>query len=421
MSTIITSVLILPWLLFDLYFLLMNIILFIKMNRPLQRSAHLAPVFDDPLAVILIPVYNNSKTVLNVLIPNIIRMLTEKGKLPMRIAIVDSSTDGTSELIRKALDIAWTEESTERRVAKKQNLQLIHLKNRQGGKGWAINAVVQTINAKYFCILDSDWELSFEEFGKAIHYLEKNDHFSYAQIAWRASDRKLGFISGLDQVSIEYRHQFENRIRSWKKVPVTIHGTAVVIRTNAFLSAGGFDDTVLSEDVDLAIRLMLKGTPGECLSDLSMQENPCDHFKQFFLQKARWAEGRSQMLRKYAVSILKSQRMTIFSKLMWLYYLSYFGRCVGFALLLSLTVVGTLFNRPQLVMASAAWICICIILRWISNLVTMAQRVNRIPLICRFIEPFSFYGIGLIYTYTFFSGLFKKEGTWHVVECKNIA
>jgi cellulose synthase/poly-beta-1,6-N-acetylglucosamine synthase-like glycosyltransferase len=375
---------------------------------------------DDVRVAVLIPVYNNSKTVLSGLVPQIINSRDHHGRLPMRVILVDSSTDGTAHLLSEALDLEWNEESENWCKARCKNLEFIHLKHRKGGKGWAINEVVKDLDVKYFCILDSDWVLSFKEFGKAVHYLEDNPRYSYAQIAWRAADKQLGLVSGIDQVSIEYRHQFENRVRSWLDVPVTIHGTAVVIRTELFKAMGGFDDTVLSEDVDLALRLILHGKSGISLSDLSMQENPCDHLRQFFFQKARWAEGRSQMLRKYARPILESSYMSKLSKLIWIYYLSYFGRCVGFTVLLALLLVGLILHHPHLATVCALWIGLAIATRWLAHCITMLQRVNRIPIVCRLIEPFTFYGIGLVYTYTFFVGLFRQRGAWHVVECKNI-
>lgn len=417
------SFIILPWLAFDLYFLMMSLALILLKNKPLQKSKDLPAIKNrNGLATILIPIYNNAQTVMNGLIPALKNMLGQNSSLPLDVILVDSSTDGTEEKIREALNMNWFANNPTEKNAEFSNLTLVHLKNRRGGKSWAINSITQKLKTRYFAILDSDWILSFEEFRKAIRWLEDHPNRVYAQIAWRAHDKPLGLIEGLDQVSIEYRHQLENRVRDWKNIPITIHGTAVVIRTTAFQKKGGFDDSVLSEDVDLSIRFMLDGEFGGALSDISMQESPCDHMKQFFWQKARWAEGRSQMLRKYTKSIIKSPYLKWHQKIVWIYYLAYFGRCVGFSILLMLTLAGILLNRTHLMHVASTWLFAALILRFMSHLVTYSIKANpKIPFVCRLIEPFSFYGIGLIYTYTFFSGLFKRKGVWHVIERQNHA
>lgn len=414
-----TSILVLPWLLPDLYFFVMSLILLAKKNAPLRQSIDLEPLYgDDHLAVILIPVYNNANTVLRCLIPQIQAAFAKQGRLSISVILVDSSTDGTEEKLKDGLQLTWSSDSVDRCVALKSNLRLIHLKNRQGGKAWAINKIACELNTKYFAILDSDWVVDFNSFAKATRYLENNPQFAYAQMAWKSTDEPLNFIGGLDQVSIEYRHQLENRVRAWQGIPVTIHGTAVLVRTELFQEFHGFDESVLSEDVDLTARFILKGHFGVALCDLSMQQNPCDHLQQFFWQKARWAEGRSQMLRKYFLPTLHSPYLANKQKLFWIYYLAYFGRCVGFAVLLLLSLWGIYSQQLVLTAACLLWMTVCLVVRWMNHIVTMAQRTNKIPLLCRLLEPISFYSIGLVYSYTFFAGLFRSRGSWRLIEAK---
>lgn len=416
---LIAIVIMVPWLFFDVYFLVMSILLLALKNRPIVKASKLEsiPKYNEH-AVILIPIYNNSRTVLSNLVPQIVEWLRKQQDLPISVMLVDSSTDGTEEQLVSALDMAWDVDALDRRIAHKRNLTLIHLKNRAGGKSWAINKVALGLKTKYFTILDSDWVLDFETFGRAIHYLENNRQYAYAQMAWRTTDNPMNFVAGLDQVSIEYRHQFENRVRSWQGIPITIHGSAVVINTQAFCEAGGFRVDVLSEDVDLASRLMLKGKFGAGLCDLAMQQPPCDHVRQFFWQKARWAEGRSQMLKMYAQKTVCSKYFTLKQKIFWIYYFTYFGRCVAFSILLALMVAGFITGNRPLSLTCVGVIASCFVLRIMSHFVTMAQRVNKVPLVCRLIEPLTFYGIGILYTYTFFKGLFTSKGVWRVVESK---
>ncbi len=421
MKTELTPILlVLPWLAFDMYFFLMSVALMILKNRPITKASKLN-IFqkNNEQTAILIPTFNNTRTILNKLLPQLTKILDSQENLPIAITLVDSSTDGTENQILSALNLSWGIETVDRCIAQRDNLTLIHLKNRAGGKSWALNKVVLELNTKYFAILDSGWILNFENFSKATQYLEENSEYVYAQMSRQSTGKALNFVGGIDQVSIEYRHQFENRIRAWQNIPVTIHGTAVVIRTKAFQAMHGFDDTVLSEDVDLAVRLMLNGQFGAALCDLNMQYDPCDHWRQFFWQKARWAEGRSQILRKYAMKIVHSPYISVKQKLFWIYYLSYFGRCVSFTLLLVLALYGIIWGS-QILTHDCMFALVCLLaMRALCHMVTLCQHTNRVRFICRLLEPLSFYGIGLIYTYTFFIGLIRSKGTWRIVESKN--
>lgn len=419
-AVLISSLLLGPWAIFDFYFLVMSIALIFSKPQSSKGTASF-PITDEDqkFLTILIPTYNNSNTVINFLVPRLNEFKNVDGSLPVAVTIVDSSTDGTQDKIIEELGLVWQESIGDVRIARNSNITLLYLTHRQGGKGWAINKAASMLSTEYFAIVDSDWVLSFEELAQAAVYLRQHPEKSYAQLAWRAADRDLNLVEGIDQVSIEYRHQFENRVRIWRDIPITIHGSAVVIRTQDFMNLGGFDDGVLSEDVDLAIRLMLQNRFGQGLSDLSMRENPCDHWRQFFWQKARWAEGRSQLLRRYAGDILRSIHFNLKQKIFWIYYLAYFGRCVGFAVALALSLIGLATHTTWAVQTGCLTIGAAIILRLIIHGVTATHKTNQTPWYCRLIEPFTFYGIGLIYTYTFFKGLVIKKGVWHVIECKN--
>lgn len=419
-AVLISSLLLGPWAMFDLYFLVMNIALVFAKPQSLKDEASLPVTDEDRKSLtVLIPTYNNSNTVVLSLTPRLNELTNAGGSLPVAVTIVDSSTDGTQDKIAEAFGLSWQESIGDVRIARNQNLTLLHLTHRQGGKGWAINKASPLLSTGYFAIVDSDWVLSFEELTHATAYLRQHPEKSYAQLAWRAAERDLNLVEGIDQVSIEYRHQFENRVRIWRDIPITIHGSAVVIRTQDFVNLGGFDDGVLSEDVDLAIRLMLQNRFGQGLADLAMRENPCDHWRQFFWQKARWAEGRSQLLRRYAGDIIRSSHFNLKQKIFWIYYLAYFGRCVGFAAALGSLVIGLTTHVSWAIQVGYLTIGTAIILRLIIHGVTATHKTNRTPWYCRLLEPFTFYGIGLIYTYTFFKGLVIKKGVWHVIECKN--
>jgi cellulose synthase/poly-beta-1,6-N-acetylglucosamine synthase-like glycosyltransferase len=400
------------WMSFDAYFLVNHLVLRLR-----KKSVFKWPTPDidkyNPLMTLVIPAYNNLETLKKNILCKIKKELSEQDRLSFDVIVVDSSTDSQEDTILDPLNLKWEKTDEKCKVARIKNLTLIHLKNRKGGKAWAINTISSLLRTQYFAILDSDWPYSTHEFSKALQFLNANSQFSYLQLSWWPKKGKYNFIEGLDQISINYRHQFENRIRILKNIPITIHGSAVIIKTLDFKEMGGFDETVLSEDVDLAIRFLLKGKTGTGIYDLGMCPNPCNRLKQFFWQKARWAQGRSQMLSKYALKIILSKEMTPIVKLFWLYYLSYFGRCVVFSITLAILFVSLARDSFEAKWVSIIFILSTLILRYLSQ-IFMTDEDKELPFLSRLLEPFSFYGIGLIYTVTFFQGLLYMKGKWRV-------
>lgn len=404
------TILFLPWVLMDLYYLVMGLLLLFTKGLlvdvgDLDENANV-----KQLAVILIPTYNNHVTVINGIAKSLNEALNKNGSLPLDVILVDSSTDGSHLSIANAIGLKWSQKLSDRSIASRGNCTLIHLSKRQGGKSWALNQVALGLDKEYFAVLDSDWVFSTKEFIIAARYLGKNPDLSYLQLTWQGNQKQLNKVEQIDQISIDYRHQFENRVRSWRNIPITIHGSAFLMRTEDFKSVNGFRENVLSEDVDLATRLMLQGRFGKGCAGLALQQNPCDHVRQFFWQKRRWVKGRSQLLRQYCIPILKSRHMTVWQKTSWLFYLGYFGRFPTFLLMLLVAVL----ISP----AAFLWIGMALLIRLGGNLIAGIQKAGKIEWWPRIVEPFWYYGFGLVFVGAFFSGLFWGKGEWHAIEHK---
>lgn len=374
---------------------------------------------DDELAI-LIPIYNNSQTVLHQLVPKLKQLLRVQKHSKYKFYLIDSSTDGSTNLIMQ--ELGFNNVGNKKSPYSLNNIPLVyyHLVPRKGGKAWAINQVVGQLTQNYFAIVDSDWILTVDELLLAKELLVQKPQYSYVQLSWKAqNDKKLGFVEGMDQISIEYCHQFKNRIRILNELPVIIHGSAVVIRKSDFLNENGFDDRVLSEDVDLAVRLMLKGRMGVGLSNLSMQECPCDHMYQFLMQKLRWVSGRSQLLKKYFLPIIKSQNLSFKQKFSLMTYFNYYGR---FVLVLLSLIFGVYFAARLddlgviISLIPSFWL---VVHRYLSQLQTVPLKTNKISLLSRLVEPFFYVLMTPFYAYSFLTGFIVQERRWHVIQKKS--
>ncbi len=81
------------------------------------------------------------------------------------------------------------------------------------------------------------------------------------------------------------------------EIPFT-GGTNMWVERNLMLEIGGFDDTVLTEDMELGARAWLKGGAWPAFIPCSSSEQTPASYKAFFRQRLRWGSGYLQVFDK---------------------------------------------------------------------------------------------------------------------------
>lgn len=92
---------------------------------------------------------------------------------------------------------------------------------------------------------------------------------------------------------------------------VHLKGSCQFIRRDVLEEINGFDEGILSEDMEVSARLTEKGYKIRYASDVrSWQESPAD-FKQLFKQRTRWYRGTMEVAFKYGKLMAKLSRKSI--------------------------------------------------------------------------------------------------------------
>lgn len=100
---------------------------------------------------------------------------------------------------------------------------------------------------------------------------------------------------------VEYFMWYNSRLRlQAEKTAVTLGGNTVFFRRQAVEAIGGWDNTCLTEDADVGIRLSALGATIRVLYDpaLATQEETPHSIPAFIRQRTRWHQGFMQVLRK---------------------------------------------------------------------------------------------------------------------------
>jgi 1,2-diacylglycerol 3-beta-glucosyltransferase len=86
-----------------------------------------------------------------------------------------------------------------------------------------------------------------------------------------------------------------------------LRGNGQLLRREAVLACGGFNEATVTDDLDLSFRLLLAGQPIGLLWDPPVQEEAVLSLAALWRQRQRWAEGGLQRFLDYAPGLLSNR------------------------------------------------------------------------------------------------------------------
>jgi GT2 family glycosyltransferase len=101
-------------------------------------------------------------------------------------------------------------------------------------------------------------------------------------------------------------------------------GHNAMLRTADVCDAGGFTPGVFADDIDLTVRMNLRGRRIVYRRDLVMEECHPSNYRSFALRSKKWAHGCAQILRMHLLNVLASGRMTFREKLGFLMFTGFY-------------------------------------------------------------------------------------------------
>jgi 1,2-diacylglycerol 3-beta-glucosyltransferase len=92
-----------------------------------------------------------------------------------------------------------------------------------------------------------------------------------------------------------------------------LRGNGQLLQRDAVLTAGGFNEATITDDLDLSFRFLLAGLPVGVMWDPPVSEEAVSSLKALWRQRQRWAEGGLQRFLDYNQELL-SDRLTVAQK-----------------------------------------------------------------------------------------------------------
>ncbi len=233
----------------------------------------------------------------------------------LEIIAVDDSSDGTTKIAREF-------------EAKYPGLvKVIHRDDRTGFKAGALQLAMQESKGELIALFDADYVPPRNFLKKMIPYLYVDGKVAFAQSRWSYLDGEASWIIKAISLGIDVYAFVDQRARYVGNLLAHFSGTCGVFRRRAIEDAGGWSSDTLAEDLDLSIRLHLKGWRYIYVPTVVCPGEIPPSFENLRHQQFRWAKGFSECLRKYGGAILRSGRLSFFQKAEALMHLGTYFIC----------------------------------------------------------------------------------------------
>jgi len=242
---------------------------------------------DLPVFSLLLPVKNERaviERVLNALLD--LNYLSDRFEI---IVVEDSSTDGTQEVCR--------------RFASKHDRIKFYHRDFSNGKASALNFGLANSRGDVLGIFDADNVPERDTLLiAAAHLRDKSVSALQGRIHSINADQNMltQFITYEDSVWCEAF------LRGKESLGLFVHlrGSCQFIRRSVLEELGGFDESMISEDIEISAHMVEKGHRIKYTSDIrTWQESPST-LKAFLKQRTRWHRGHMLVALKYG-SLLK--------------------------------------------------------------------------------------------------------------------
>jgi cellulose synthase/poly-beta-1,6-N-acetylglucosamine synthase-like glycosyltransferase len=238
-----------------------------------------------PFVSIQVPVYNE-KYVIRRLLEALSRLDYPRDKF--EIQVLDDSTDET---------IAIIDAVAERLQHDNINIAVLRREKRIGYKAGALQYGLPFCKGDLIAIFDADFIPEPLFLKKSIPYF-KDPQVGLVQARWEHLNRNQNQLTRIQTFLLDTHFSVEQAGRSEAGYFINFCGTAGIWRKQCIEEGGGWDGSVLSEDLDLSYRAQLKGWKLVYDPDIKVPAELPSVIEAFKIQQFRWTKGMAQISRK---------------------------------------------------------------------------------------------------------------------------
>ncbi|MFT5521521.1 MAG: biofilm PGA synthesis N-glycosyltransferase PgaC [Enterobacterales bacterium] len=241
---------------------------------------------------VLIPAWNEQVGILKTLKS----ILSSTYKNIELIVINDGSTDNTHQLITQFIE--------EYKSSTTCPISIKYLKLTNGGKARALNEALAISSGYYVMTIDADSVMYEDTISNIIRRFTDEDVAAVAGNVIVGNRKKP--IELMQQLEYLYGFFFKRADSIFNSVYI-VGGAAAAYRKDVLLEVGGFDEELITEDIEMSTRILAHGYKTRYAADAVVHtEGPSD-LNGLFNQRLRWKYGR-------ILTFIKHRRLFFSSK-----------------------------------------------------------------------------------------------------------
>jgi len=271
--------------------------LFSKPQQFLKSFRRICGVY-TPKVTILIPAHNE-QFVIGKILERMIELTYPKDKLEV-IVIDDGSTDATGEIADSYAD-------------KYNYIKVIHRPRGGEGKPAALNDGVKFATGEIVLTFDADYYPQLDIVEKLVApFVDPEVGAVQGRVTVLNEEESL--VSKIVTLERIGGYRIDQQARDELTLIPQYGGTVGGFRREALEKVGGWDGSMLTEDTDLTIRLILHGYQIRYLNDAEAYEEAVTSWRAYWNQRYRWAKGHMQCAFKHLRNILIAKHLSIYEK-----------------------------------------------------------------------------------------------------------
>jgi cellulose synthase/poly-beta-1,6-N-acetylglucosamine synthase-like glycosyltransferase len=246
---------------------------------------------DKPKITLAIPAFNEEKTIAKTV--NSILDATYPTEKKEIIIVNDGSKDNTQQVVEEL-------------IKQKPDFNITLINQANGGKAAAVNTALDNATGEYFAVIDADSRISKDGINLLLPY------FYNDQVGAVISRVKVETPNKVLEKIQFFEYVMSSMIRKLMALLGTLHITPGVLstyKTSTLRKVGGFtkDKNNLTEDMEIALRLISKGYKIEMQPESITYTFVPKGLKQLWRQRIRWARGYIYNLWQYKKMMLSTR------------------------------------------------------------------------------------------------------------------
>lgn len=301
---------------------------------------------DLPFISIFIPAHNEENTI-EATVKSVCQSEYYKNEEPNFEVIVinDGSTDSTGEILAEI----------------KKDLPQLKIVTRHPprsgkGKGFVLNDALTLSQGEVIGVFDADTQIKTDYLMTIVQYL--NGDIDGVQSRVKMFNRDENYLARMQHLEFA---SFGNTLIAKDNLGSTgfLGGNGQFVKKDAIINCGRWDGFAVTEDLNLAIKIILQGGKIRYCGDCAVYQEAVTDWSAFFRQRVRWAIGNFETLFVYFPQIIKA-RISFLKKFNVLEHISFYSFNLliffGFVVTIINAISWFIFHSPTIIRMEAPFI-----------------------------------------------------------------